>query len=245
MGLQVSPTERTRIEEETRMQSDDISGQWHSMRRCRLTASNFGLICKRRQSTPVGNTVKNLLYTVTSECVPSLCWGRDNEIMPESCIHLKWQKKNEPVTTTRAGLVISQENGCLACSPDDWVNLTGVAEYKCPYSARDLTPMEACEQIKGFFCHLKNGEIKLKKTHNYYYQVQGVMGITGRTWCDFVIWTPKGLNIERIQFNSQLWTGMKSSLEKFFDSAILPELAAPEYTNKRPIREPDFLIMSL
>jgi len=54
------------------------------------------------------------------------------------------------------GLVISIDNPWLAASPDDKVydpnaaQSLGVAEYKNPYTARDLTLQEACDTIKTF-----------------------------------------------------------------------------------------------
>ena len=40
-----------------------------------------------------------------------------------------------------------------------------------------------------------------------YYQVQGEMHITNRTWYDFVVWMPREseLHVERIFYNSHLW----------------------------------------
>lgn len=39
----------------------------------------------------------------------------------------------------------------------------------------------------------KNGELKLKTSHDYYYQVQGQLHITERQYCYFIVWTPKGV----------------------------------------------------
>ena len=56
----------------------------------------------------------------------------------------------------------------MACSPDDIVednsvdDRHGTAEYKCPYSARELLPIEACTQVKSFFCETKRWKIKTK-----------------------------------------------------------------------------------
>ncbi len=243
--LTICQEEIQRIEEDTRQQSEDPSGLWLKLRRCRLTASNFGKVCKRRPTTPVTSTVKTLLYTSSSLSAPSLRWGRENEETARKAYAKFMQETGHPnLRTLRAGFMIHPKQGWLGCSPDNWVvdpdaeDPNGVAEYKCPYSARDITPQEACTSLKGFFCELKNGKPTLKKNHNYYYQVQGTMGITKREWCNFVVWTPKGLSIERIAFDRQLWESMTQKLEKFFDSAILPELAAPQHPNGRPIREP-------
>ena len=45
-------------------------------------------------------------------------------------------------------------------------------------STRELLPIEACTVVKSFFCETKDGKLKLKLNHNYYYQIQGVLSIT-------------------------------------------------------------------
>ena len=47
-----------------------------------------------------------------------------------------------------------------------------MAEYKCPYSARELLPIEACAQVKSLFCETKDG-----------------------------VWTPQGFSIKRMDFD--------------------------------------------
>jgi len=46
----------------------------------------------------------------------------------------------------------------------------------------------------------KDGKPTLKKRHIYYDQVQGQMVLTGAQWCDFIVYTNKGLSVERIKF---------------------------------------------
>ena len=165
----------------------------------------------------------------------SLRWGRENEDNARKAYQEEMARRGTPISTTRSGLVICQTNGCLACSPDDWVedgnveDTHGILEYKCPYASRDITPAEACK-TKGFFCTLdENNSIRLKHNSNYYYQVQGGLAITNRKWCDFVVWTPKGLSIERINADATFWT-----------ETMLPKLLAPEHPHGRPIHELPF-----
>ena len=74
----------------------------------------------------------------------------------------------------------------------------GIAEFKCPYTAQSQKPAEATASNSKFSCSLSSsGELKLKQGHNYYYQVQGTLGITKRSWCDFVIWAPRGTMVDR------------------------------------------------
>ena len=64
------------------------------------------------------------------------------------------------------------------------------------------------------------------------------MAITNRSWCDFVVWTPHGFSVERIAFDNNFWEEVEAKLLKFYNTAVLPELAVPLHTRGQAIREP-------
>ena len=74
----------------------------------------------------------------------------------------------------------------------------GLLEIKCSYSKLDNTPEAVCE--------LENSEVRLKRSHPYYYQVQLQLYVASDSaaWCDFCIYTCKGISIDRI-FPDQQW----------------------------------------
>ena len=80
------------------------------------------------------------------------------------------------LTTQQCVFIIHPTMGWFGASPD--VNVTdshsefpsGIAEFKCPYSKKELTPREACEDTK-FYCYYDGG-IHLKKKHRYCHEVQ-------------------------------------------------------------------------
>ncbi len=170
------------------------------------------------------------LQVFTSVGSIDLLGERKNEVNARKTCSKYMQENSHPhLCTIRASFVIHQQHGWLGCSPDDWVahpdsaeDLNGIAEYKCPYTTPEMTPEEACNGIKGFFCTLHNGTVTLRRNHNYYYQVQGALGVTGRKWCDFVVWTPQGISTERILLDQAFWESKVPKLECFFDTAVLP-----------------------
>ena len=50
-----------------------------------------------------------------------------------------------------------------------------------------------------FYCYYDGG-IHLKKNHHYYHQVQLQLFVGGNkySWCDFCVFTSKGIEVERI-----------------------------------------------
>ena len=83
--------------------------------------------------------------------------------------------------------------------------------------------------LKSFFCVQSGTELQLKQTHWYYYQVQRCMAIISKTWCDFVVWTLKGIHVERIDADPEHWRSVKTKLHEFYFKAVLPELAVPRH----------------
>ena len=96
---------------------------------------------------------------------------------------------NKPVKVFKSGLVISMDAPYLGASPDGKVtdpgcsDPFGLSEVKCPETKYLVTPLDACSD-SSFFMEEVDGKPKLKRTHKYYVQVQGLMGVTGAKWCD-------------------------------------------------------------
>lgn len=139
-----------------------------------------------------------------------------------------------PVDVYKCGLVVSQKEPTLACTPDGKVidpgctEPFGLLEVKCPETKFLVTPLDACSD-SNFCCENVDGQCKLKITHPYYAQAQGQMGITGAKWCDFVVYTKKGMSIERIPFDPQYWHELEGKLllyyyEHFIDFATVEAL---------------------
>lgn len=102
-----------------------------------------------------------------------------------------------------------------------------ILEVKCPFSAKEMTIPEAIEKLNDFCLEFQEfhgvKSYKLRENHQYHDQVQGQLHITGKSACDFMVWTPKDCAIVRI--TKQLsWEDNISVLTDFYFDKFVPHL---------------------
>lgn len=230
--LTISVNESKEIEECTRGQS--ANANWTTIRSFLLTSSNFGHICKRRLETPPDNLVKALRgYVPIPPHVKSILHGRkwESEARREyGRHHIKNCGNHLEITTT--GLVVNPKWPYLGTSVDGIVKCHRcgplVLEIKCPYGRKGQLwrhmKVEEIAKNSAFCSAIEDGKVNLKKSHLYYYQIMGQMAIHEIFWADFVIWTSKGVHVERIPFDQGFWSNMTIKLENFYKTGMIPEI---------------------
>lgn len=231
-------TKRDNIEAATRGQHDNE--KWHEFRMNRLTASNFGAVVRRHDFTPCHNLVRNLLYPKELN-TPAILYGRVNE-----SVALERYSAEKGVKVTACGIFISGDEPYLAASPDGLVPEDGLVEVKCLLSVKDRLLRDVSQDKKSSLClEVKDGSLQLKRNHRYYYQVQGQMNITGRSFCDFVVLTEKDFFTERIFRDLNLWTNsMLPKLRTFYLQCMLPEIVDSRIKRNMKIRDPPYIIQA-
>ncbi len=206
------------VEGETRGQKDNI--KWFDMRRNRISSSNFGRVCKRKDNMSQESFVRELVNGKDISHIPAVKYGIDNESNAAS-IYADYM---QPLQILDCGVVISPKMPWLCSSPDRKVIDRdfgfGLVEIKCPYTLRNLRPKDACKD-PSFYCEIVEGKPRLKRKHDYYYQIQGQLGICGLAWCDFVVFFQKGIIIERIKFDNVFWNKMIAELTVFYHVHML------------------------
>ncbi|KAK4879641.1 hypothetical protein RN001_007787 [Aquatica leii] len=213
--------DRKKIEEGTLTQSkNDL---WKAERRKRITACNFGKICKLRPTTCTSKTVSFLLYNIFKGNKYT-AFGLDSE-----SVAIQQFEETYNLKVTICSLIIDKEKPFLACSPDGFVNDDAIIEIKSSLKAGDMDPLEACKSSLINYCVVDSeNKMTLKRNHNYYYQLQGILQITKRTKCYFIVYTMKGIHFEVIKRDNLFWTDrMVAKLETFYFHALLPELVDP------------------
>ena len=245
-SLAVSEESIRKIERDTRQQRK--STVWHSVRRFRLTASMFGNVLRRKPNTPPDSLVLSILQPKQFESAAT-DWGIQQESLAiHQYARYQWSHGHPDLSVAPCGFHISPEHPFLGATPDGAVfdashaeEPFGFLEVKCPYAQRNVTPAEACS-TPGFCCTLQvnpdgTTQLFLRTNHIYYAQVQGQMAVGNRPWCDFVIYTSKGISVQRIQFDKVYWEKtLLPKLTEFYDNCLGPEIVSPVHVLGLPIR---------
>ncbi|KOB67839.1 hypothetical protein OBRU01_19204 [Operophtera brumata] len=231
-NLEKSEEEKITIERATVLQRD--SSEWLELRRQLLTASNFGKIIKKRDSTNA-SIVKALLYKRDLSHVSSIKHGVENENTALNQLSVQLN-----VDIQSCGLFIDPNIPYLGATPDGLIGEDKVVEVKCPISVFHSKSVKEAVQMKKLpFYKLSQDKLIVNKNHDWFFQVQGQLHITRRKYCVFGIWVGenKPLQVEIIERDTEFFeTKMLPKLNAFYFEHILPELIDPRHTRNLPLR---------
>lgn len=104
---------------------------------------------------------------------------------------------------------------CMSIELGNYVNIKYRIILKLIYIIIIIIIIFICVFQLPYIC-VKNGVYQLKKEHQYYFQIQGQMHITGRHQCYFLIYTPEWTHLEIIQYDDVFWsTTMEKKLKLY------------------------------
>jgi len=200
----ITPEVAESIEVDTRGQASNK--QWYEERSKRICSSKFGRICKATKRTDLKKLAYDLTHPVNFFSAATQ-YGRDNES--------KALQKYEQLTgfvVNASGLCVSLTHPMLAASPDGIVDDKLLVEVKCPYTARNdlITPDTVPYLFKG------DSELLLDTRHNYFYQIQGQLFVTGRQMCHLVVYSTVDCKIVNVERDNVFIEHMVMQLESFF-----------------------------
>jgi hypothetical protein len=152
------------------------SEEWERWR-ARPTASNFGLFCTpargdySSQATAYAAVIVAKRLGVYTEPPPSFWmeWGIEHE---DNARHAYTQQTGRDVH--EVGFILPDNTDAYGGSPDGLVDDDAILEIKCPKPETLIT-------------YHANGVLPLE----YRPQVQGLLLISGRPWCDFFAFHPE------------------------------------------------------
>ncbi|KAG7208099.1 hypothetical protein KM043_009673 [Ampulex compressa] len=209
--------EETEIERNTRGQYK--SAEWVQHRRIRITSSMFGIICQFPPRFSLNDLIKRII--TESACdTQAKSWGVRYEKKA-----IKDFEKYRNVKVQKCGLIVDKELRYLAASPDGFVNADAIVEVKCPYRFRNMSPWDALRAGRPCFLILKDNQLRFDIDHFFMYQIQGLLHITKRRYCNYVLWTPKGILVTVIERDDEFWQEkIQWKLEIFYHEILLPQI---------------------
>ena len=130
--------------------------------------------------------------------------------------------KLKHVSGTETGIVIQPLLCWLAASPEGLITdesitpTLGLIEIKCAFSKRNVHPQDKLK-VKNFYVELRDGMLHLKEEHSngYHSQIQMAMGLSQLKFCDFIVYSFKGMIIIRIPFSEICFIKLTKKLNHF------------------------------
>ena len=194
---------------EARTRGEAKNKLWHQMRSGRITASKMHSVCH----TSVTNPSVSLLKTI---CAPqdnafkaaATEWGNRTEASAKACYKAKLGKEHIQFELKDCGLFLNPQYPALGASPDGIVTCLccgeGCLEVKCPFTLKEAT---SSFNDLGWLKSDDSGRYVLDMSHPHYYQIQCQLFVSGKSYCDFVVFAPHlPLAIQRIYPNQEFGT---------------------------------------
>lgn len=219
-------TQWQNLEKTTRKQSSNP--RWRLHRVGRITASN----CKEALNLDIEKPSKSfrdkiMNYKESFSC-KATSYGIKNE--QKACNeYIKIAKNNHKnLKVQEAGLHVNPSFVYLGASPDGITTCdcheTGLLEIKCPYKYKTGLS-KGWRQDKN--CPI-NEDGSMKESHQYYFQIQQQMLVTGLNFCDFFVWSfgteENDKFLIRVNKNVEFCQKLLAKIELVFYKVILPEL---------------------
>nr|XP_042894644.1 uncharacterized protein LOC122268294 [Parasteatoda tepidariorum] len=175
---------------------------WHKHRQCRITASKFGEVFKRRTLT--SSYAQKFIFPRSELRTQAIEWGRKNEevalrmyVQKAKSIHTNFQHR-------RSGLCLNSKFPHLGASPDAHVLCSccgkGIVEIKCPFKHKNVSAFNINDSS-----FILDTDGKIRTNHSYYFQIQGQLAVTEEDYCDMIIWTSVDFAVYRVKQNKEVW----------------------------------------
>lgn len=203
-SLTVSIDMAHKIEASTRDQS--TVPEWHMLRKTRITSSRFREVCHVRGHSTSESLAERMIRGTRQTAEMKRGAEMEFEAAKEyvKCTHVNYSP---------CGLVIHPQVPWLGTSPDGLVYdptvnpSFGLVEIKCPH-------MKSYVECK--YLSMSNGIFQLKRSHAYFWQIQGQLLLTGLTWCDFFVWAEDDFFVQRVQVDKEVQNIIRLKCDQFY-----------------------------
>ena len=234
---QLSSEQVHQIEISTRGQHKNNA--WFEQRSGRITASRFHEVATKCDTIMKKRGKKVIAYSplvfqllgksADISHIPAIAWGQTHEknAIQAFLSDVASQHVNGLHGFRSCRLFVKSSYPYLAGSPDGMFVCNccppSTIEVKCPYSVRDSDLFSQDVYKKVDFLEQVDGNLRLKRSHKYYAQVQGQMWVCGVQQCYFIVWTQFNKPLyEKILFDHAHCDSLVNKLTIFYKTYVLP-----------------------
>ncbi|WAR07527.1 hypothetical protein MAR_017485 [Mya arenaria] len=191
---------------------------WQRLRRGRITATTAHDVLTLKQATTKSNVLKKIMKY--HECdlsrLDAIKFGRQHEETARSMYSDKMRQSHEHFNVSDCGLFVDSTFPLFAATPD------GLRECSC-HDKGLVENKDSKIDIKDQTFFL-NSDNKLKTNHRYYSQIQFQMYVSGKTFCDFVVFTYKGIVIQTVPYDPEFVNRLIKKCTDFAINDLVPEI---------------------
>ncbi|XP_035992601.1 uncharacterized protein LOC118563079 [Fundulus heteroclitus] len=211
-SLQVSLEMSYEIEARTREQSKCPA--WVHLRQPRLTASRFRDACRgsaEEESAATALASRMIRGSTRQTAAMKRGLQMESEVLANYAEMLK-------VNVLPVGFIVRPDTSYIDATPDGKVYDPSESPPFGLVEVKSSTKNDVCQ-----VAHLKvqDGHAILRRSHAYYWQVQGQLAVTGLEWCDFVTDTLTTITVERVWRDESFIDQMKSKLDLFYFNTFI------------------------
>ncbi|XP_049519214.1 uncharacterized protein LOC125943750 isoform X2 [Dermacentor silvarum] len=194
--------------------------RWHTERRLRITSSSA-----HRIKTRLNNYETLASSLVRPKFFSSAATSYGKQMETEARAELSTALG---AVIHEVGLFIHPEQPWLCCSPDGILDSDGrmyLVEIKCPFSLKDKKLIDH-EHEESFvpYIHYVNGQLRLKKTHQYYSQMMIMLYILGIGEAFLYIYSSQQSITVCVQRDEAFLAEYVPKLETFYFKHFLSEI---------------------
>lgn len=177
------------------------TAEWRQSRLGRITASDFGAVAGMSRFKTPEETLDYLTGKRVVEDNENMAHGRRFEPFVRD-----WYSQRYALEVKEYGLMVPKWDTHIGCSIDGEVGEDGMIEIKCP---------------KRMYYYLAQDKKLPDWKHipeTHFAQMQGCMAITGKQWCDYLVYSDSEKRIykERIPFHEPFWNRLYQQLRDYY-----------------------------
>ncbi len=209
---------------------------WLSERQKRVTASMVGSVIRAGSDEVEKRILERHVGSPASRWIPYACWyGKQQEPIARQHYIEYMKQRGIDVTVYPCGLVCNKDIGShIAATPDGLVKTNSpefplvVLEIKTVLDKSDVpkTLHEIAAGLPGFYLKADKitGDLCVKKTHAYYYQVITQLAVMKLPLAHLAVFQPRRaeLIVFEITFDQSTWDIINAKSKAYYERHLAP-----------------------